>query len=78
MVCSCRYELNSSSTVDQDQDEEEVLLAVYMRERSNYRDYGSGGNSYSTSLFGHPLLMTLSRSQCTRDDLYQLFLQRLM
>ncbi|XP_058245091.1 ubiquitin carboxyl-terminal hydrolase 11 isoform X1 [Hemibagrus wyckioides] len=73
------YELNSSGTVDQDQDqdEEEVLLAVYMRERSNYRDYSSGGNSYSTSLFGHPLMMALPRSQCTRDALYQLFLQRL-
>ncbi|TTB56403.1 Ubiquitin carboxyl-terminal hydrolase 15 [Bagarius yarrelli] len=45
------YELNSESIVDQDQDDdEEVLLAVYMRERSNY---------------------------CTRDALYQLFLQRL-
>lgn len=75
VVCLCRYELNSDSTVDQD--EEEVLLAVYMRERSNYRDYGSGGNSYNTSLFGHPLLMTLPRAQCTRDDLYQIFLQRL-
>ncbi|XP_053360263.1 ubiquitin carboxyl-terminal hydrolase 11 [Clarias gariepinus] len=70
------YELNSSGTMDQD--EEEVLLAVYLRERSNYRDYGSGGNSYSTSLFGHPLLMALPRAQCTREDLYQLFLQRLI
>ncbi|XP_060737314.1 ubiquitin carboxyl-terminal hydrolase 11 [Tachysurus vachellii] len=69
------YELDSSSTVDPD--EEEVLLAVYMRERSNYRDYGSGGNSYSTSLFGHPLMMALPRAQCTRDTLYHLFLQRL-
>lgn len=75
-MCLSRYELNSSSLVDQD--EEEVLLAVYMRERSHYRDYGSGGNSYSTSLFGHPLLMALPHAQCTRDDLYQLFLQRLM
>ncbi|XP_047679014.1 ubiquitin carboxyl-terminal hydrolase 11 isoform X2 [Tachysurus fulvidraco] len=70
------YELDSS-TVDPDEEEEEVLLAVYMRERSNYRDYGSGGNSYSTSLFGHPLMLALPRAQCTRDALYQLFLQRL-
>ncbi|XP_060788407.1 ubiquitin carboxyl-terminal hydrolase 11 isoform X2 [Neoarius graeffei] len=73
------YELNSSGVVDQDEEEEEeVLLAMYMRERSNYRDYGSGGNSYSMLLFGHPLLMVLPRTQCTRDALYQLFLQRLM
>ncbi|KAF7695684.1 ubiquitin carboxyl-terminal hydrolase 11 [Silurus meridionalis] len=73
------YELNSSSsTADQvEEEDEEVLLAVYMRERSHYRDYGSGGNNYSTSLFGHPLLMALPWAQCTRDGLYQLFLQRL-
>lgn len=76
MVCSYRYELNSSIT--EDQDDKEVLLAVYMRERSNYRDYGSGGSNYSTSLFGHPLLMSLPRTQCNTDALYQLFLQRLM
>uniref|UniRef100_W5UFB2 Ubiquitin carboxyl-terminal hydrolase n=1 Tax=Ictalurus punctatus TaxID=7998 RepID=W5UFB2_ICTPU len=70
------YELNSSIT--EDQDDKEVLLAVYMRERSNYRDYGSGGSNYSTSLFGHPLLMSLPRTQCNTDALYQLFLQRLM
>ncbi|KAI4873399.1 hypothetical protein NFI96_012314 [Prochilodus magdalenae] len=68
------YELSASCAVE---DEEEVLLAVYMRERSHYRDYGSGGSNYSTSLFGHPLLMALPRAQCNRDALYQLFLQRL-
>ncbi|XP_022526596.2 ubiquitin carboxyl-terminal hydrolase 11 [Astyanax mexicanus] len=68
------YELSSSCV---DEEEEEVLLAVYMRERSHYRDYGSGGSNYSTSLFGHPLLMALPQSQCTRDALYQVFLQRL-
>ncbi|XP_026879359.2 ubiquitin carboxyl-terminal hydrolase 11 [Electrophorus electricus] len=69
------YEVSSSS-VDREEDEE-VLLAVYMRERSQYRDYGSGGSSYSTTLFGHPLLMVLWRSQFTREALYQIFLQRL-
>ncbi|XP_076860166.1 ubiquitin carboxyl-terminal hydrolase 11 [Brachyhypopomus gauderio] len=70
------YEVGSSSRVDRE-DDEEVLLAVYMRERSHYRDYGSGGSSYSTTLFGHPLLMVLWRSQCNRETLYQVFLQRL-
>lgn len=68
------YELSTSSTVDEDN--QEILLAVYMRERSNYRDYGSNSN-YSMTLFGHPLLMTLSPPQCTQEDLYQLFLHRL-
>uniref|UniRef100_A0AAR2KIS5 ubiquitinyl hydrolase 1 n=2 Tax=Pygocentrus nattereri TaxID=42514 RepID=A0AAR2KIS5_PYGNA len=68
------YEISSTC---EGEDEEEVLLAVYMRERSHYRDYGSGGSNYSTTLFGHPLLMALPRAQCTRDSLYQLFLQRL-
>ncbi|KAL7884651.1 hypothetical protein AOLI_G00074210 [Acnodon oligacanthus] len=68
------YELSSTCAGE---DEEEVLLAVYMRERSHYRDYGSGGSNYSTTLFGHPLLMALPQAQCTRDALYQVFLQRL-
>uniref|UniRef100_A0A672Q3R5 ubiquitinyl hydrolase 1 n=1 Tax=Sinocyclocheilus grahami TaxID=75366 RepID=A0A672Q3R5_SINGR len=60
-----------------DQDGEEVVMAIYMRERSHYRDYGSGSNSYGTSLFGHPLLMSMPRAQCTREALYQLLLKRL-
>lgn len=68
-----RYELSTEAMED---DGEEVVLAVYMRERPHYRDYGSG-NSYGTSLFGHPLLMAVPREQCTRDALYHLFLQRL-
>uniref|UniRef100_A0A8C1EVM8 Ubiquitin carboxyl-terminal hydrolase n=1 Tax=Cyprinus carpio carpio TaxID=630221 RepID=A0A8C1EVM8_CYPCA len=60
-----------------DQDGEEVVMAIYMRERSHYRDYGSGSNNYGTSLFGHPLLMSVPRAQCTREDLYQLLLKRL-
>ncbi|XP_067449743.1 ubiquitin carboxyl-terminal hydrolase 11 [Thunnus thynnus] len=61
----------------QEQQEEQVLLALYLRERSHYRDYGSGSSSYGTSLFGHPLLLNVPRSSCSRDDLYNLFLQRL-
>uniref|UniRef100_A0A8C2J7M2 Ubiquitin carboxyl-terminal hydrolase n=1 Tax=Cyprinus carpio TaxID=7962 RepID=A0A8C2J7M2_CYPCA len=68
------YQLSSGCV---DQDGEEVVMAIYMRERSHYRDYGSGSNNYGTSLFGHPLLMSVPRAQCTREDLYQLLLKRL-
>lgn len=67
-----RYELS----VLEEQPEEQVLLALYLRERSHYRDYGSGG-SYGTSLFGHPLLLNVPRSSCSQEALYNLFLQRL-
>uniref|UniRef100_A0A8C2JH82 Ubiquitin carboxyl-terminal hydrolase n=1 Tax=Cyprinus carpio TaxID=7962 RepID=A0A8C2JH82_CYPCA len=68
------YQLSSGCV---DQDGEEVVMAIYMRERSHYRDYGSGSNSYGTSLFGHPLLISVPRAQCTREDLYQLLLKRM-
>lgn len=67
------YELS----VLEEQQEEQVLLALYLRERSHYRDYGSGSSSYGTSLFGHPLLLNVLRSSCSREALYNLFLQRL-
>ncbi|XP_049920391.1 ubiquitin carboxyl-terminal hydrolase 11 isoform X2 [Epinephelus moara] len=67
------YELS----VLEEQQEEQVLLALYLRERSHYRDYGSGSTSYGTSLFGHPLLLNVPRSSCSREALYNLFLQRL-
>uniref|UniRef100_A0A8C7MPU0 Ubiquitin carboxyl-terminal hydrolase n=1 Tax=Oncorhynchus kisutch TaxID=8019 RepID=A0A8C7MPU0_ONCKI len=56
---------------------DEVVLALYLRERSHYRDSGSGSSSCGTSLFGHPLLMAVPRVQCSRNALYHLFLQRL-
>nr|XP_046253659.1 ubiquitin carboxyl-terminal hydrolase 11 [Scatophagus argus] len=68
------YEL--SVPEEQQDEEEQVLLALYLRERSHYRDYGSG-SSYGTTLFGHPLLLNVPRSSCSREALYNLFLQRL-
>ncbi|XP_045911369.1 ubiquitin carboxyl-terminal hydrolase 11-like, partial [Micropterus dolomieu] len=67
------YELS----VLEEQQEEQVLLALYLRERSHYRDYGSGSSSYGTTLFGHPLLLSVPRSSCSQEALYNLFLQRL-
>uniref|UniRef100_A0A671YSL4 ubiquitinyl hydrolase 1 n=1 Tax=Sparus aurata TaxID=8175 RepID=A0A671YSL4_SPAAU len=64
------YELS----VLEEQQEEQVLLALYLRERSHYRDYGSGSSSYGTTLFGHPLLLSVPRSSCSREALYNLFL----
>lgn len=61
----------------EEQQEEQVLLALYLRERSHYRDYGSGSSSYGTTLFGHPLLLSVPRSCCSQEALYNLFLQRL-
>lgn len=73
VVTVSRYELGEW----EEQQEEQVLLALYLRERSHYRDYGSGGSSYGTTLFGHPLLLGVPRSSCTQEALYDLFLQRL-
>uniref|UniRef100_A0A672ZZV1 Ubiquitin carboxyl-terminal hydrolase n=1 Tax=Sphaeramia orbicularis TaxID=375764 RepID=A0A672ZZV1_9TELE len=42
-----------------------------------HQDYGTGSSSYGTSLFGHPLLLSVPRSSCSREALYDLFLQRL-
>ncbi|KAM6925400.1 ubiquitin carboxyl-terminal hydrolase 11 [Xenentodon cancila] len=58
--------------------EDQVLLALYLREQSHYRDYGAGGSSYGASLFGHPLLLNVPHSSCGREALYELFLQRLV
>ncbi|XP_061591618.1 ubiquitin carboxyl-terminal hydrolase 11 [Cololabis saira] len=57
--------------------EDQVLLALYLREQSHYRDYGAGSSSYGTSLFGHPLLLKVPHGSCSREALYELFLQRL-
>uniref|UniRef100_A0AAX7SD30 Ubiquitin carboxyl-terminal hydrolase n=1 Tax=Astatotilapia calliptera TaxID=8154 RepID=A0AAX7SD30_ASTCA len=58
------YELS----VLEEQPEEQVLLALYLRERSHYRDYGSGGGSYGTSLFGHPLLLNVPHGNTTEPQ----------
>ncbi|XP_033943313.1 ubiquitin carboxyl-terminal hydrolase 11 [Pseudochaenichthys georgianus] len=71
------YELSELEEHQEQHQEEQVLLALYLRERSHYRDYGSGSSSYGTSLFGHPLLLSVPRGCCSREELYTLFLQRL-
>uniref|UniRef100_A0A665UD26 Ubiquitin carboxyl-terminal hydrolase n=1 Tax=Echeneis naucrates TaxID=173247 RepID=A0A665UD26_ECHNA len=71
---SCILDRDDIFVVLEEQDQ--VLLALYLRERSHYRDYGSGSSSYGTTLFGHPLLLNVRRSSCSQEELYNLFLQR--
>lgn len=73
-VVSGRYEL--SACEEGEEEEERVQLALYLRERPHYRDFGSA-SSYGTTLFGHPLLLSVPRSSCSQEALYKLFLQRL-
>lgn len=74
-VDSGRYEL-SAPEEGEEEEEERVQLALYLRERPHYRDFGSA-SSHSTTLFGHPLLLSVPRSSCSQEALYKLFLQRL-
>lgn len=74
-VGSGRYEL-SVCEEGEEEEEERVQLALYLRERPHYRDFGSA-SSYGTTLFGHPLLLSVPRSSCSQEALYKLFLQRL-
>lgn len=76
-VGSGRYELSACEEGEGEEEEEErVQLALYLRERPHYRDFGSA-SSHGTTLFGHPLLLSVPRSSCSQEALYKLFLQRL-
>ncbi|XP_066469522.1 ubiquitin carboxyl-terminal hydrolase 11 [Tiliqua scincoides] len=52
-----------------------VVLPVYLRERTQGRDYND--TYYGVMLFGHPLLVSVPRDQLSWDALYQLLLHRL-
>lgn len=52
-----------------------VILPIYLRERTQARDYGN--SYYGVVLFGHPLLVSVPRDQLSSDALYQLLLHRL-
>ncbi|KAJ7317569.1 hypothetical protein JRQ81_003731 [Phrynocephalus forsythii] len=52
-----------------------VVLPVYLRERTQGRDYSD--TYYGVVLFGHPLLVSVPRDQLSWDALYQLLLRRL-
>lgn len=75
-MASGRYELSACEEGEEEEEDERVQLALYLRERPHYRDFGSA-SSHGTTLFGHPLLLSVPRSGCSQEALYKLFLQRL-
>ncbi|XP_077001360.1 LOW QUALITY PROTEIN: ubiquitin carboxyl-terminal hydrolase 11 [Tamandua tetradactyla] len=54
---------------------EDVVLPVYLRERTPARDYNN--SYYGLMLFGHPLLVSVPRDRLTWDALYHILLYRL-
>ncbi|XP_037677039.1 ubiquitin carboxyl-terminal hydrolase 11 isoform X1 [Choloepus didactylus] len=54
---------------------EDVVLPVYLRERTPARDYNN--SYYGLILFGHPLLVSVPRDRLTWDALYHILLYRL-
>ncbi|CAI5795869.1 ubiquitin carboxyl-terminal hydrolase 11 [Podarcis lilfordi] len=68
------YEV-SVSTLEDPATADAVVLPVYLRERTQGRDYSN--TYYGVVLFGHPLLVSVPRDQLSWDSLYQLLLHRL-
>ncbi|KAB0349321.1 hypothetical protein FD754_014178, partial [Muntiacus muntjak] len=54
---------------------EDVVLPVYLRERSGVQDYD--GSYQGLMLFGHPLLVSVPRDRLSWDALYHILLYRL-
>ncbi|XP_023587656.1 ubiquitin carboxyl-terminal hydrolase 11 isoform X1 [Trichechus manatus latirostris] len=54
---------------------EDVVLPIYLRERSPARDFNN--SYYGLMLFGHPLLLSVPRDRLTWDALYHILLYRL-
>ncbi|XDB65229.1 hypothetical protein AB1E18_018520 [Capra hircus] len=54
---------------------EDIVLPVYLRERTPARDYS--GSYYGLMLFGHPLLVSVPRDRLSWDALYHILLYRL-
>ncbi|XP_072350704.1 ubiquitin carboxyl-terminal hydrolase 11-like, partial [Scyliorhinus torazame] len=61
-----------TESVEDEEENDEVILPIYFRERMSYRDY-----STSTYMFGHPLLLSVRRSQLSWEVLYEILLDRL-
>uniref|UniRef100_H3A3X6 ubiquitinyl hydrolase 1 n=1 Tax=Latimeria chalumnae TaxID=7897 RepID=H3A3X6_LATCH len=70
------YEV-SSSTLEDDGADEDIVLPIYLREKTPYREYNSSSSYYGMTLFGHPLLISAPRDRLTWDSLYQILLHRL-
>ncbi|XP_078394108.1 ubiquitin carboxyl-terminal hydrolase 11-like, partial [Cetorhinus maximus] len=61
-----------TNNMEDEDDNDDVILPIYFREKMSYRDY-----STSTYMFGHPLLVSVPRSHLSWEALYDLLLERL-
>ncbi|KAF4027040.1 hypothetical protein G4228_019063 [Cervus hanglu yarkandensis] len=68
------YEVSGRAAVGENS-REDVVLPIYLRERTPARDYNS--SYYGLMLFGHPLLVSVPRDRLSWDALYHILLYRL-
>uniref|UniRef100_A0A8B9XN73 Ubiquitin carboxyl-terminal hydrolase n=1 Tax=Bos mutus grunniens TaxID=30521 RepID=A0A8B9XN73_BOSMU len=68
------YEVSGRAAIGENS-REDVVLPVYLRERTPARDYNS--SYYGLMLFGHPLLVSVPRDRLSWDALYHILLYRL-
>lgn len=73
-VHPCRYEVSGRSSISENT-REDVVLPIYLRERTPARDYNN--SYYGLMLFGHPLLVSVPRDRLSWDALYHILLYRL-
>nr|KAF6360885.1 ubiquitin specific peptidase 11 [Myotis myotis] len=68
------YEVSGRSSITENT-REDVVIPIYLRERTPARDYNS--SYYGLMLFGHPLLVSVPRDRLSWDALYHILLYRL-
>ncbi|XP_059012609.1 LOW QUALITY PROTEIN: ubiquitin carboxyl-terminal hydrolase 11 [Mustela lutreola] len=68
------YEVSGRSAIGENT-REDVVLPIYLRERTPARDYNN--SYYGLMLFGHPLLVSVPRDRLSWDALYHILLYRL-
>ncbi|XP_040121742.1 ubiquitin carboxyl-terminal hydrolase 11 isoform X5 [Oryx dammah] len=68
------YEVSGRAAIGENS-REDVVLPIYLRERTPARDYNS--SYYGLMLFGHPLLVSVPRDRLSWDALYHILLYRL-
>ena len=69
-----RYEVSGRSVIGENT-REDVVLPIYLRERTPARDCNN--SYYGLMLFGHPLLVSVPRNRLSWDTLYHILLYRL-
>ncbi|KAB1253314.1 Ubiquitin carboxyl-terminal hydrolase 11 [Camelus dromedarius] len=68
------YEVSGRAAIGENS-REDVVLPIYLRERTPARDYNN--SYYGLMLFGHPLLVSVPRDRLSWDALYHILLYRL-